>query len=242
MDDVRPQTVLFSGPGPVGLAFSKVLDALSEAGLSDEMTFQVQSMSGEGTPVRRPSGENPPLGLILAWDNADFFEHLAILDYHGATGVVAVCPAGLDVSPPWKQPADPRQHAAFESCCELCGLDVGEIMNSLNRLKKKTKNWQKMPARCARSTCARNLAPLVHRFGHGGKYDVTNAFLAPARMLVRALEDDKGGKGVFETPSDGWWTQAGRVWDEFKGITRELDCGLAKYGDLGMELCAAVKD
>jgi purine nucleosidase len=140
--------------------------------------FKINEQTGD-FPL---SHEN--IGLAVTHGGADFFTAFENLDRAGCWRIIAAVPSLAEE--PW--PADnPTVVGAFQDRCKLCKFDPATIVATLREAARDSTNpADALPAShgiLRRFLAARKLSRELEVLLHGRSLDISNAILAPARML-----------------------------------------------------------
>jgi hypothetical protein len=226
--------------------FIKTKEALND--------IQVESFEGpiaiDG--ITTASGGATGLMFLLEKEPAKFYEKFNRLDRWGCETVIVASSlhyssfheyekrwreVGLDSIPEYA-------HKAFQRRCRFIGLDWTTWVNTIDGALKGNRSRH-------RSTCgevceAKELFTVVSAFGHGEEGDITNALLAPIRVLaMEALDNGKNTETIaasIEHVRDS--AQAMRALFEEGDANTESVIGKATKsgGEIGMGLVEAWHD
>jgi len=124
-----------------------------------------------------------PVGLMVASSMDSFFEKFNELDKQGCDFIVVVSIYGYIIEP-WKSLATYYANA-FERRCLVASFELADIRRKVgDQITASRKTSQGFRTSICSQVCAAKwIYGYIDQFGHSGKYDITNAFLAPARML-----------------------------------------------------------
>lgn len=189
------------------------------------------------------SGENqldlsldnlPVVGLIAAFGRANttgFLDTLVTLWSQGARRFVLFAPEGGSDPRPW-QVLPALHRGALEKAVTTCDrADRGALIEAISKAERNTlPEWAK--TRLRETVEARRLHSKVRWFSHGASSDLTNQFLAPARLLLMAPADDEALAGFIPL----WRTE----WEKFnRKVVTAVKEGVTRFGQLGDELVSA---
>jgi CheY-like chemotaxis protein/uncharacterized protein YidB (DUF937 family) len=177
------------------------------------------------------------LGLIADFGTSDSERFLETFDHlwkREARSFVLFAPEIGATPRPW-QCLPPLHRGAFEQAFVLCGAaDQDALKDAISTAGARPVLPEWVVSRLRETIEARQLQSRVRSFSHGAESDLTNQFLAPARLLLLAHT-------VPDLPAEltkGWRT----VWSRFdEAVLREArDPGTRTgFGQIGQELASA---
>jgi adenylate cyclase len=164
--------------------------------------------------------------FLFEKDPSEFYAKFSQLDRCDCENVVVAsahpCSSYSELDELWKDEGWPLDsipdfaHKEFQRRCRFVGLDWttldGRIDEALNQKRSRRQTI------CGDVCEAKEIITVVGSFGHGAKSDISNALLAPARML--AIEEAKRNQDQPDIAS-----KLKQMWDGFQDLRRLFENG-----------------
>ncbi|HNU51486.1 MAG TPA: hypothetical protein PKJ98_11380 [Verrucomicrobiota bacterium] len=174
--------------------------------------WEVRAHRGEARNTTGPLAETTPqrcVGLIIALTEEEFWSRL--LPYAGVAipTMVVASPFGPDWQP-WKGLSVVGQ-GALRDRCRCCTLEVTEILEAIDRAMEPGGEPESSCSAqdfCGRIVVAKALHRRLGQFIHGGKNDLANTVIGPARML---LESGREPGGATPGEIEAWFAQTKEI-------------------------------